>query len=184
MNIEQYFYFEFAYQPMTHLFFFPDDQTVILLDSPLAPELLVASINSGQWTTPPAIAAILQAGNSIKAASFGKLVIILPEHPAGASFYQLNPAGQSGHRGLSPRQNQILQCLIDGLTTRQIALQLGLHPRTVQYHISLIKTYLRAGTRAESIGRAAGLGLVKGHSSAKAKLPARKEKGKLNPEKD
>jgi DNA-binding CsgD family transcriptional regulator len=162
---------------MTHLIFHPDDQTFIVLDSPLSPDELADSINSGQWAPPPAIAAFLQAGPSLKAACFGKLVIALLAKPPGLPPSQAGPNGQSRHKGLSPRQDQILQCLIEGLTTQQIALRLDLHPRTVQYHISLVKTYFQAGTRAESIGRALGSGSFKIHGAADAKIAGRKKSG-------
>jgi DNA-binding CsgD family transcriptional regulator len=152
---------------MTHLLFLPDDQTFILLDSPLPAGELASSINTGQWIPPPALVTVLQAGKSspaglsLKAVCFGKLVIATLTHPLDLPFPQAGQAGQSGFGRLSPRQNQVLQCLIEGLTTHQIALRLGLHPRTVQYHITHLKIYFQAGTRAESIGRAVGLGLFK-----------------------
>jgi DNA-binding CsgD family transcriptional regulator len=160
---------------MTHLLFIPDDQTFIMLDSPLSPDELAVSINSGQWAPPPAIATLLKAGSSLKAACFGKLVLALLAKPPELPVTKAGPSGQSRYEGLSPRQDQILHCLIEGLTTQQIALRLGLHPRTVQYHISLIKTYFQAGTRAESIGRAMGSSLFKGHGAANAKLAGREK---------
>jgi len=169
---------------MTHLLFLPDDQTFILLDSPLPAGELAASINTGQWIAPPTLATVLQAGQSsqaglsLKAVCFGKLVIATLAHPLDQRLPQPDLAGQSGFGRLSPRQNQVLQGLIEGLTTRQIALRLGLHPRTVQYHVTHLKIHLQAGTRAESIGRAVGLGLFKGHSGAPVIYPGRKRKTK------
>ena len=62
---------------------------------------------------------------------------------------------------LSRRQHQVLQGLAEGLTTKQIALRLGLRPRTVAMHVASLKKRLGATTRAQSVGRAAALGLCK-----------------------
>jgi len=165
---------------MTHLFFLPDDQTFILLDSPLPADQLAESINAGQWTPPPAIAAALEAGWSLKAVCFGKLVIAILIEPPGQPLSQAGQPARSGLGDLSARQNQILKYLIEGLTTHQIAVLTGLHPRTVQYHISFIKNYFQAGTRAESIGRAVGSGQFREISAGLAKYLKRKRKSKLD----
>ncbi len=168
---------------MTRLLFLPDDQTFLLLDSDLPADELAACINSGQWTTPPALEQVLQAnkswpaGLSLKAVCFGKLVIATLIHRHGSTSQRVQPE-QGAPERLSSRQKQILQCLIEGLTTQQIAARLELHPRTVQYHIGFIKTYFQAGTRAESIGRAVGLGLYKGRSASLPMYPRRKAKPK------
>ena len=62
---------------------------------------------------------------------------------------------------LSPRQNEVLQLLAEGLTTKEIAVHLGLRPRTVNMHITAIKRLLDTQTRAQLIGRAAALGLCR-----------------------
>jgi DNA-binding NarL/FixJ family response regulator len=166
---------------MTHLLFLPDDQTFILLDSPLPADELIASINSGQWIPPNAIESVLQgaggspAGLFLKAACFGKLVVVTLTEPLAAPLPQAGQTEQNGFGRLSRRQTQVLQCLIEGLTTHQIALRLGLHPRTVQYHITFIKTYFQAGTRAESIGRAVGSGLFKAHAGVPAPKYAKRK---------
>jgi DNA-binding NarL/FixJ family response regulator len=65
-------------------------------------------------------------------------------------------------RQLSPRQAQVLQGLFKGLTTKEIAFQLGLKPRTVKMHIAALKNRFGANTRAQSVGIAAKLGLLQG----------------------
>ncbi|MDR3575380.1 MAG: LuxR C-terminal-related transcriptional regulator [Anaerolineaceae bacterium] len=163
---------------MTHLLFLPDDQTFILLDSPLPPDELVSSINNRQWLPPPPIAAFINAGMSFTAVCAGKMVILLPDAQPGSPTSADDKPEQTAPGRLSGRQNQILHYLMEGLTTQQISIRTGLHPRTVQYHISFIKSFFQAGTRAESIGRALALGLFRGRASNPLIYPRRKLKPK------
>ena len=45
----------------------------------------------------------------------------------------------AGLLGLPIRQRQVLSLLAEGLTTKQVAARLGLHPRTVGLHIRRLK---------------------------------------------
>jgi DNA-binding NarL/FixJ family response regulator len=56
---------------------------------------------------------------------------------------------------------EVLHGLAEGLTTRQIAVRLGVTPRMVQYHVSEIKRRLGARSRAQSVSRAQALGMVR-----------------------
>jgi DNA-binding NarL/FixJ family response regulator len=140
---------------MTRLLFLPDDQTLVMLDSPLAAGALVELVNLGRWT-PPApygdqIAAPLHA---IRLGSQASTVIITPHPP-----FDLSEAARAEiHRLLKPRQRQILLLLAHGLSNKEIALQLGLHPRTVAQHIAALKALFGAGSRAQSILKAVDLG--------------------------
>ena len=49
------------------------------------------------------------------------------------------PAGLLGLPTLPQRQCQVLSLLAEGCTTKQIAVRLGLHPRTVGLHIRNLK---------------------------------------------
>jgi DNA-binding NarL/FixJ family response regulator len=144
---------------MTRLFFLPDDQTLVVLDSPLAAGALVEWVNQGRWT-PPApydtrhgdqIAATLHA---IRLGSQTSTVIITPHPP----FDLAEPALAEIHRLLKPRQRQILLLLAHGLSNKEIAIQLGLHPRTVAQHIAALKVLFGASSRAQSILKAVDLG--------------------------
>jgi DNA-binding NarL/FixJ family response regulator len=144
---------------MTRLLFLPDDQTLVVLDSPLAAGDLVERVNQGRWT-PPApydaihgdkIAAPLHA---MRLGNQASTVIITPHPPfdlAGAALAEIR-------RLLKPRQRQILLLLARGLSNKEIAVQLGLHPRTVAQHISALKALLGASSRAQSILKAVDLG--------------------------
>ena len=61
--------------------------------------------------------------------------------------------GASGLEGLSPRENDVLRMLADGLTDREIAQALVISPRTVETHVSNILHKLNVRKRAEAAQR-------------------------------
>jgi DNA-binding NarL/FixJ family response regulator len=62
--------------------------------------------------------------------------------------------GKSGGlEGLSPRENDVLRMLADGLTDREIAQALVISPRTVETHVSNILHKLNVRKRAEAAQR-------------------------------
>jgi DNA-binding NarL/FixJ family response regulator len=58
-----------------------------------------------------------------------------------------------GLEGLSPRENDVLRMLADGLTDREIAQALVISPRTVETHVSNILHKLNVRKRAEAAQR-------------------------------
>jgi len=71
------------------------------------------------------------------------------------------PATTRGNpRGLSKREQDVLQLLIEGLTSDQIAARLYLSPRTVHTHLASIYRKLNVANRAEAISVAITQGLV------------------------
>jgi DNA-binding CsgD family transcriptional regulator len=60
---------------------------------------------------------------------------------------------------LSRREYQVLVLLGEGLTTAQIALKLGLRPRTIRGYIATMKTRLDAQNIQQLVARAVALGL-------------------------
>ena len=72
-------------------------------------------------------------------------------------------AGGSGLSQLSPRENQILGLLSEGLTGKAIALRLMLSPETVRTHVRNATTKLGAKTRVQAVAllvRSRGAGPV------------------------
>jgi DNA-binding NarL/FixJ family response regulator len=63
---------------------------------------------------------------------------------------------------LTPRQRQVLQLAANGLTNRQIALELEISPRMVQAHSQEACARLGAGNRTEAVARALVKGLIAG----------------------
>ncbi len=61
---------------------------------------------------------------------------------------------------LTPRQNQVLQALTNGFSTKQIASQLHLSNRTILMHVHALKERLGVITREQVILKALSLGLL------------------------
>jgi DNA-binding CsgD family transcriptional regulator len=57
-------------------------------------------------------------------------------------------------RPLSERERECLTLTARGMTTEDIALKLGIGPRTVQFHFDSIRTKLAAANRQEAVARA------------------------------
>jgi DNA-binding NarL/FixJ family response regulator len=125
---------------------------------------LLEEVNEGKWQPPPSARQCLDR-HTWRGMQFNDLVILLPadDHSlaqrARARTSRLNTVAKLPlAMPLSPRQQQVLRGLLQGLTTRQIAAQLGLRPRTVLMHVAAIKTRLQAATRAQLAGRVFELG--------------------------
>lgn len=61
---------------------------------------------------------------------------------------------------LAPRQLEVLKLLSDGLTNKQIAIQLQLSPATVKIHVARVIELLAASNRTDAVSRAQRAGLV------------------------
>jgi DNA-binding NarL/FixJ family response regulator len=61
---------------------------------------------------------------------------------------------------LTPREEEVLQLLADGLANKAIALQLGISEHTVKFHVNAILGKLGAQSRTEAVVRATRLGLI------------------------
>ena len=137
---------------MTRLLFLPDDETLVVLDSSLSATALADSVNQGQWTPPPPYDAGKAA--TLHATRQGRTVIVTPHLPLDLA----DPTFDEVSRMLKPRQRQILLLLAHGLSNKEIAVHLGLHPRTVAMHIATLKALFGASSRAQSIRKAVELG--------------------------
>jgi PAS domain S-box-containing protein len=69
-------------------------------------------------------------------------------------------AGAEPSPALTPRQHEVLQLLGAGLTTRQMAEQMGLSVDTVRNHVRAVLAQLGAGSRLEAVLLAHRLGML------------------------
>lgn len=63
--------------------------------------------------------------------------------------------------GLTPRQTEVLECLAEGLSNKQIAYKLGLSEGTVKIHITLLMRTLEVTNRTAAARKATQLGILK-----------------------
>jgi DNA-binding CsgD family transcriptional regulator len=80
-------------------------------------------------------------------AAFGALLPLVPAEPA--------------HRGLTARQARILDLVAQGRTMKEIALQLGISPRTVRFHLDVARSRLGVATRELAVAQAKRLGIAR-----------------------
>jgi DNA-binding NarL/FixJ family response regulator len=70
------------------------------------------------------------------------------------------PAVGTTSPALSPREQQVLQLLVDGLTDREIGETLFVSRRTVEHHVARLRAKLGAANRAEAVAVARDRGLI------------------------
>jgi DNA-binding CsgD family transcriptional regulator len=68
---------------------------------------------------------------------------------AGGAVAAGSAAGRPAASGLSDREVEVAQLVLDGRTHREIGAQLFLSPKTVEHHVARIRTKLGATTRAD-----------------------------------
>lgn len=101
-------------------------------------------------------------GYLLKDSGPGELLGAIESVHAGESFFTsgaarrllgevppaLPPRPPAGTPVLSPRERQVLSCLVDGMTSREIALQLSVSARTVESHRARLKRKLGISSSA------------------------------------
>lgn len=59
---------------------------------------------------------------------------------------------------LSEREREVLQCIAQGLSSKQCAQQLGIAPRTVERHVENLRNKLHAKNKPHLVAKALGGG--------------------------
>lgn len=65
-----------------------------------------------------------------------------------------------GTEPLTPREIQVLELLVEGLSNKKIASHLGISDQTVKFHVAAICGKLGAANRTDAVRRAIRQGLV------------------------
>jgi len=131
---------------MTRVLIFkePDAFSVIEVDAPA--ERIVAAINRGRWED-----YLPDAHGPLFARQQADVVVVT--HSA--------PVPVDNLPKLSRREHEVLVLLGEGLTTAQIALRLGLRPRTIRGYVANMKARLDAQNIQQLVARAVALGLFR-----------------------
>lgn len=129
---------------MTRVLIFkePDAFGVMEVDAP--PARIVADVNRGRWE-----AYLPGERGPLYARQQGDVVVVT--HGA--------PVPEEDLPKLCRREYEVLVLLGEGLTTAQIALKLGLSPRTIRSYVANMKKRLSAQNIQQLVARAVALGL-------------------------
>ena len=142
---------------MARLLFLPDDRNLLLLDIPGPAETLLKQVQNGLWQPPAPYDVYLQSSHcSLQCVMCGNLVIVQVERSMPVETLEA-----IDQMRLPERDRLILQYLSDGLKTREIAARMGISSRTVSSHLASLKARFGVRTVAQTVGRAAALGLVR-----------------------
>jgi len=93
---------------------------------------------------------------ALQAAVLGLLVL----DPVLAAAFVRPPEPPGASEPLTPREQEVLALLAQGLANKAIAVRLGISEHTAKFHVNAILGKLGVDSRAEAIVRAARLGLV------------------------
>lgn len=75
-------------------------------------------------------------------------------------WIESNPGESSLRARLTPREEEVMHAIADGLTSREIAERLQLSRRTVDSHITVVQEKLQADNRVQALCKAVNLGLL------------------------
>jgi DNA-binding CsgD family transcriptional regulator len=142
---------------MTRVLIISDPNTLVWLELPLPAAELVRAARGDKWL-PPQLAGYISPGMSFGVSLVEDTVIIYQQEKTLPDGRERHSKGGETH--LSLRQRQVLQGIVQGLTTKEIARNLGVSPRTVLFHLAAVKSLTGCQTRAELVRQAIELGML------------------------
>jgi len=74
---------------------------------------------------------------------------------------QQEQEGSCGENPLTARELEVLNLILQGHPNKEIAYQLSISDKTVQFHIKSLFSKLQAGSRTEVVTKALKMGLIK-----------------------
>jgi len=131
---------------MTRVLIFREPDSFGVMDVNALPEQIVRAINGGRWET-----YLPEERGPLFVRQQGEVVVVT--HSAPLPAVELPK--------LSRREHEVLVLLGEGLTTAQIALKLGLRPRTIRGYVARMKARLDANNIQQLVARAVALGLFR-----------------------
>jgi len=139
---------------------FPKTQ-VVGLTSFFESDLIQEMLDAGAISFLMKNVSAAELANAIRNACEGKSIISADVHNILKSNQPSSKQmGQKDRYNLSPREREVLTCVIAGLSNADIAQELVISLSTVKYHVSSILTKLNASNRAEAVSTALREGLV------------------------
>jgi DNA-binding CsgD family transcriptional regulator len=131
---------------MTRVLIFKEPDAFGVLEINAPAERIVRAVNQGRWEE-----YLPNTRGPLFARKQGDIVVVTRSAPV--------PDAELPK--LSRREHQVLVLLGEGLTTAQIALRLGLRPRTIRGYVANMKARLEAHNIQQLVARAVALGLFR-----------------------
>lgn len=134
---------------------------------------VVALVPAGQEEVVGILIALGTRGIALRSGSADELAVVFASvlkgepyvvpalHPALAGAVKPRPLDQRVTELLSTREREVLACLAQGRSNREIAEALSVTLATVKSHLVRIYAKLGATNRSECLGRAVSLGLLR-----------------------
>ena len=131
---------------MTRVLIFKEPDAFGVMDVNAPAERIIRAVNQGRWDD-----YLPDTEGPLFARKQGDIVIIT----------RSAPIPEDELPKLSRREHQVLVLLGEGYTTAQIALHLGLRPRTIRGYVANMKARLDAHNIQQLVARAVALGLFR-----------------------
>ncbi|HEX9013253.1 MAG TPA: helix-turn-helix transcriptional regulator [Anaerolineaceae bacterium] len=152
---------------MAKILVFLDERSFFFTELAGKPALLARSINTGRLPDGLLIPGEHRHTGSLVAFHHEDLVVVFWK---GRSAMNMEDAGGTPPASglpevplpnLTMRENQVLQLLAEGLTSKQIAERLRLSTRTVRYYIEHLNMKFEVQSAEQSVGKGVMLGLCR-----------------------
>ena len=128
---------------MTRILIVSENKTPVLMETDKPAREVEAKIRNGLWELDGRVEGV--TGSKLRVHRLDKLIVIVTELLEGADGKYPFP---------SRRQREVLAGLGEGLASKEIARQMGISKRTVDFHIATLMALLNANTRTEMLGKA------------------------------
>src|SRR5690606_21988048 len=99
-------------------------------------------------------------GGSPLSADVARTVLELVRHLGPMATGMTDPTGSTGRFNLTGRERDVLRCLVDGMSYKRTAQQLGISIDTVRSNIRSVYAKLQVHNVAEAVSRALREGIV------------------------
>lgn len=128
------------------------DAELVLADANSAAPPDLPVLRMGPGGALPTELSPMQLDAALRATAAG-LRVSLPSHLDGIATADPRPP-------LTPREQEILVCLGEGLSNKAVARRLGISAHTVKFHLEAVFSKLGAGSRADAVARGLRGGLI------------------------
>jgi DNA-binding CsgD family transcriptional regulator len=143
---------------VTRVLLIVNSKIMVCLEQSLPAADLARAAQTRAWLPPPPIDGWLPRGTRYGVHQVDDTVIIFLQKRNDQKEGEEQPG--SAFPSLTKRQIEVIYGIAQGLSTKEIALNLSLARRTVQHHLSMIRSLTGCQTRTEMVRLAFELGVI------------------------